>query len=322
MGEVDNDIGPLQWILSANASLCYRELLAEKPVDGGSDAANELLAAGFAVLDPVTDLLVALPPEVPIVRSLASMTQLWLSQRPDIEAIERDLLEIARLDTRMAQRSNTSQLVEEFGTREQRAVKINAAFTGARSELSVMQPDGAPVDSSETPEQLTFAPADLLRRGVVTRFLYERSVLDDESFLRAAMEEAEIGVQARVTTSLPSAAFLIDRTALLVMACDKNSTAMYTTAEPVVQTFLTLFESMWSMGIPIGIRSALAGDNLSESHRMVLSNLMAGRPTDAIARTLKMNERTVRRKIDELCESFDVDNRAALIGAALARLRD
>ena len=48
---------------------------------------------------------------------------------------------------------------------------------------------------------------------------------------------------------------------------------------------------------------------------------MAGRPNDVIARILKMHPRTVRRRVDELCEAFGVDNRAALISAALARLR-
>jgi DNA-binding CsgD family transcriptional regulator len=312
---------PLDWILSAEAADAYQELLAEKSVDGRGDAAKELLTAGFVVLDPVTDLLVALPPEVPIVRSLASMTHLWLSQRPDTAAVERDLALLARQDRRFAQRTGTSEVVEEFSTREQRSMKINATFTGARSELSIMQPDVSP-DIVNNPEQLTFAPEDLVKRGITIRFLYERSVLDDESFLRAALEESEIGVLARVTATIPSQALLIDRSALLIMNCDAQSTAVYTTAEPMVRTYLHLFDTMWTTAIPIGITNLSPDDNLSESHKMVLSNVMAGRPNDVIARILKMHPRTVRRRVDELCEVFGVDNRAALISAALHRLRD
>jgi hypothetical protein len=321
LGDENQGQQPLDWILSAEAAEAYQDLLAEKPVDGRGDAAKELLAAGFVVLDPVTDLLVALPPEVPIVRSLASMTHLWLSQRPDTAAVERDLALLARQDRRFAQRTGTSEVVEEFSSREQRSMKINATFTGARSELSIMQPEVSPA-ANHNPEQLTFAPEDLVQRGVTIRFLYERSVLDDEMFLRAALEEAQIGVLARVTATIPSQAVLIDRSALLIMNCDAQSTAVYTTAEPIVKTYLHLFETMWTTAIPIGITNLSPDNNLSESHKMVLSNVMAGRPNDVIARKLKMHPRTVRRRVDELCEVFGVDNRAALISAALHRLRD
>jgi hypothetical protein len=322
LGDEKQGQQPLDWILSAEAAQAYQDLLAEKSVDGRGDAAKELLAAGFVVLDPVTDLLVALPPEVPIVRSLASMTHLWLSQRPDTAAVERDLALLARQDRRFAQRTGTSEVVEEFSTREQRSMKINATFTGARSELSIMQPDSSPDVDNDNPEQLTFAPEDLVKRGVTIRFLYERSVLDDELFLRAALEESEIGVLARVTATIPSQAVLIDRSALLMMNCDAQATAVYTTAEPIVKTYLHLFESMWTTAIPIGITNLSPGDDLSESHKMVLSNVMAGRPNDVIGRILKMHPRTVRRRVDELCEAFGVDNRAALISAVLHRLRD
>jgi hypothetical protein len=321
LGDENQGQQPLDWILSAEAAEAYQDLLAEKSVDGRGHAAKELLAAGFVVLDPVTDLLVALPPEVPIVRSLASLTHLWLSQRPDTAAVERDLALLARQDRRFAQRTGTSEVVEEFSTREQRSMKINATFTGARSELSIMQPEVSPA-ANHNPEQLTFAPEDLVQRGVTIRFLYERSVLDDEMFLRAALEESEIGVLARVTATIPSQAVLIDRSALLIMNCDAQSAAVYTTAEPIVKTYLHLFETMWTTAIPIGITNLSPDNNLSESHKMVLSNVMAGRPNDVIARKLKMHPRTVRRRVDELCEVFGVDNRAALISAALHRLRD
>lgn len=323
MIETTQKLQPLGWVLSPAASALYLNLLDDAVLDGRGDAAAELLTAGFALLDPVTNLLVALPPEVPIVRSLASMTHLWLSQRPDIAAVERDLIALARRDKRVVQMGSPTHLVEEFTDRERRGVALNSAITSARSELSSMQPDQSPEPGSEDPEQLAFAPDDLLRRGVAIRFLYERSVLDSEAFLSAALEEVDMGVQARVTTSLPSDAILIDRTALLVLNCDERSTALYTTAPPMVATFLSTFDSLWTTAVPIGVSNLAGGDDgLSELHKIVLSNVLAGRPNDAIGRALKLHPRTVRRKVDDLCDAFGVDNRAALMSAALARLRD
>jgi DNA-binding CsgD family transcriptional regulator len=312
----------LSWILSPSAAALYRELLNHDTVDGSGDAASELLATGFALIDPVTNRLVALPPEVPIVRALAARTHQWLSDRPDIEAVQRDLIELARHDRRSVQLGNPTHLVEEFTTREQRGVAITAALTGARSELSSMQPMVS-VQQESNPEQITFVPEDLLHRGVAIRFLYERSVLDDSDFLRAALEEVALGVQARVTSTLPSDAIVIDRSALLVLHCDNNSTALFTTAEPLVNTFLTTFESMWATAIPLGVTNLAGGDHgLKEIHKMVLSHVLAGRPNDSIGRALNIDPRTVRRRIYELCDALGVASRGELMSIGLARLRD
>jgi DNA-binding CsgD family transcriptional regulator len=313
---------PLTWILSATAAALYRSLLSDTTVDGRGDAAGELLATGFALVDPVTNVLVALPPEVPIVRALAARTHQWLSDRPDVESVQRDLIELARHDRRSVQLGSPTHLVQEFTTREQRGVAITAALTSARSELSSMQPMISAPEGSSDPEQVTFVPEDVLRRGVAIRFLYERSVLDDADFLRAALEEVALGVQARVTGTLPADAIVIDRSALLVLKCQGDA-ALYTTAKPLVTTFLTTFESMWATAVPLGVTNLVGGDHgLSEMHKMVLSNVLAGRPNDAIGRALKIDPRTVRRRIYELCDALGVGSRAELMSTGLAQLRD
>lgn len=313
----------MEWVLSPAAAAAYQDLLAEKVVSGEGDVAAELLTTGFAVLDPKSDNLVALPPEVPIVRSLAAMTHDWFSRRPDMAAAEQDLMELAKQDRRIAQRTQTSQLVTESPTLEERAVVINAAWTGARSELHVFQPDIGPRPDIDSPEQLNFAPEDLLRRGVTIRFLYERAILDDEDFLRAALEEVEIGVQARVTATLPSLAMIVDRQALYVHDCDAQRTLISTTALPIVDTFLAMFESLWVAAVPIGIVNLdTAGRELTDSHKLILTNIVAGRPIDVIARTLKIDPRTVRRKVDDLCQMFGVNSRVELMSAALAHMRN
>ena len=323
MIEPDQDLQPLRWILSAAASQTYLRLLNDDIVDARGDVADELVAAGFAVIDPVSDLLVGLPPEVPIVRSLASMTHQWLGQRPDIARAERDLRSLARQDRRTVTLGNRTELVEEFTTREERGVGLTAALTGARSELSSMQSVQSLIPGCDDPGPLTFVPTDLLERGVAINFLYERSVLDNQDFLSAALDEVSQGVQARVAATLPADAILIDRCALLVLNCDDRATALYTRAAPLVSTFAASFDSLWATAVPIGMRNLPAsGSGLTELHQMVLSNLMAGRSNDTIARVLKVDPRTVRRKVDDLCDIFSVDNRAALVSVALARLRD
>ena len=93
-----------------------------------------------------------------------------------------------------------------------------------------------------------------------------------------------------------------------------------TTARAMVASYLDLFDSYWSRATPIGINPLNESTKpLSTMHQMVLSHVLTGKSADTIARLLKVDSRTIRRRIDELCKYYDVDSRSALIAAALAR---
>ncbi len=333
-GESGDDT--LGWALSAEAAQLYLVLLSSGSAGTERDVSSfdrltvdEVIASGFAVRDPVHGGLVALPPEVPIVRKLAALTHRWMAGVPDVAAAERDLQNLVRRDVRTLQFGSTTtgsptRLVDELVTREERSVAANATMINARSELCIMQSDlGMRDDDNHDPEQVALVPSDLLERGVRIRFLYERNVLDDEEFLRAALEEVDMGVEARVAETLTADAVIVDRSLVLIMQCDRNRAALMTTVGPVVATVQYAFETAWATAVPLGLGSKKSNQHdLSELHKMILSSVLAGRPNDAIGRTLKIDPRTVRRKVDDLCDYFGVDSRNALISAALATLRD
>lgn len=309
----------LSWVLSTTAARDYERLLTgDRKV--GDESADELIQTGFAFRDPTNGQLRAMPPELPIVQALAGLAHQWLEAMPAFDAAERDLRNLAMRDSRYVDASRPKgHHIEELTTRRQRAAANRSALANARFELCCFQPEhGHPAEQLE----IAPAPVELLARGVRIRFLYEKAALDDESFLIAALEEADLGVEARVVDELPINMALVDRALVVLNEIDDDRAGIMTSARAIVGSYQALFDFYWTRGTPIGTGWVEAGtEPLSTTHKLVLSHVLAGRTADTIGRLLKVDSRTVRRRIDDLCAYYGVETRAALIAAALARHR-
>jgi DNA-binding CsgD family transcriptional regulator len=315
-----NEETALGWILSPDASAVYLRLLQGKPEEVSGDVADELVSRGFAMVDPVDGLLRVLPPEVPIVRAMAASTQSWLDSMPSFDLVQRDLSSLVRADFRhTATAVMTPTQVNELPDRDAKSLAIISAISSARLELCCFQQDIAP-GPTDGPEIVFPAPQDLLQRGVAIKFLYERGVLDDTEFLEAALDEVDLGVQARVVERLPSQFTLVDQRLLIMELVGPESVALTTTASAIVASYYELFAMTWDRATPLG-SGRTADATLSATHKMVLSHLLAGRSTDSIGRALRIDPRTVRRKLDDLFQHFGVDDRSALIATAMKELR-
>jgi DNA-binding CsgD family transcriptional regulator len=317
------------WVLSQAASALYLDLL-----QNGHRTLEVLMAAGHgAVVDELerrgfvrTSIgfeknVIALPPEVPLVRNYAARATEWIQQAPDPDLVGRDLRAISAIaGTRvslpdLAEASASNSQVRELPLRSERGLVASSLFTSARSELLVVQ--SAHQVGAPEPTNLEAAPADLLARGVSIRFLYDASVLDDLEFLAAALEEVAIGADARVSGELPTDFVVADRRCAMIFTSFPTPNAMYTESTPLVSLLIDWFESTWRHASPIGLASWAAPETqLTDDLRLVLSLVVNGLNNEAIARTLKVNPRTVRRRIDDLSEIYSVTSRNALIAAA------
>ena len=85
----------------------------------------------------------------------------------------------------------------------------------------------------------------------------------------------------------------------------------------LVEALQWLFEAVWDTSIPI--MSSFATEN-DPRRQMLVSMLMTGSTDSAIANTLNINVRSVRRWISELMDELGVTTRLQL-GAALVRFR-
>jgi DNA-binding CsgD family transcriptional regulator len=317
------------WVLSEAASALYLKLLGNdnEPLDSlitneSRDALKELEDKGFVRVSlGASRRVIPLPPEVPVVRHFSARTAEWLQAAPDIESVENDLLQIAKLvGTRVPLPNATvadsvNSQVRELPVRSERGFVTTSMFTSAKSELLVVQ--SSKVDEAIEPANIEVAPADLLARGVSMRFLYDVAVLDDADFLAAALEEVDMGAEARVTPELSTDFVVADRTCAIVTTSFAPGNAMYTESKELVGLLTEMFEVMWRQARPIGLRAwSETTTKLTDGHRLVLSLVINGLNNDAIARTLKINPRTVRRRIDDLSEAYGVTSRNALIASA------
>jgi sugar-specific transcriptional regulator TrmB len=317
------------WVLSEAASALYLKLLGNdnEPLDSlitneSRDALKELEDKGFVRVSlGESRRVIPLPPEVPVVRHFSARTAEWLQAAPDIESVENDLLQIAKLvGTRVPLPNATvadsvNSQVRELPVRSERGFVTTSMFTSAKSELLVVQ--SSKVDEAIEPANIEVAPADLLARGVSMRFLYDVAVLDDADFLAAALEEVDMGAEARVTPELSTDFVVADRTCAIVTTSFAPGNAMYTESKELVGLLTEMFEVMWRQARPIGLRAwSETTTKLTDGHRLVLSLVINGLNNDAIARTLKINPRTVRRRIDDLSEAYGVTSRNALIASA------
>jgi hypothetical protein len=81
---------------------------------------------------------------------------------------------------------------------------------------------------------------------------------------------------------------------------------------PVVEAISWLFESLWSSATPLPLES--------DGFEPVLGLMSRGRSDEQIAAALGLGVRTVRRRIAEAMDRYDVSTRFEL-GAAWARTR-
>jgi hypothetical protein len=204
------------WVLTPEASALYLDLLQNGhrtlealAADGHSATVEELEQRGFVRTSMGFEKhVIALPPEVPLVRNYAARATEWIQQAPDPDLFGRDLRAISAIaGTRvslpdLAAHSEVNSQIRELPLRSERGLVASSLFTSARSELLVVQ--STHQNNAPEPTNLEFAPADLLARGVQIRFLYDASVLDDADFLAAALEEVAIGADARVSGELPT----------------------------------------------------------------------------------------------------------------------
>jgi DNA-binding CsgD family transcriptional regulator len=271
-------------------------------------------------------VVLPMPPEIPIVRHYVTRTAAWLQAVPDIGRVEADLKTLtARARPRVDLGPDRTQLppgpIRELPTRSARGVVLNTLMMSARTELYGLQcGHNAVMEDGEgtAATNVEICAVDVLARGVRVRTVYDHAVLDDGAFLTATLDEVAAGAEARVLPELATDFIVADNACALVTTSFAPASAFYTESPEVIWMLRLLFESLWERAQPIGHRRwDEATTTLTDGHRLVLALLVNGLNNEAIARTLRLNPRTVRRRIDDLSVAYGVTNRNALIAAAV-----
>ena len=169
-----------------------------------------------------------------------------------------------------------------------------------------------------TEEGLRDAPEwRALERGVNLRVVYHPGF--DPDRLTELGPFARKGERAR-TAPVPMKLILVDSHTALIPSMRSYNPGHELRASIVrhallVEALQWLFEAVWDASVPI--MASFSADN-DPRRQMLVSLLMTGSTDSAIANTLNINVRSVRRWISELMDELGVTTRLQL-GAALVR---
>jgi sugar-specific transcriptional regulator TrmB len=189
----------------------------------------------------------------------------------------------------------------------------------ARREICFFdKPPYAQARSTITEEALSIEPEwQALERNVALRCVYDPGF--DTDRLAELSLFAKKGEQSR-TSPVPMKLIIIDGHTALIPSMRSYAPGHELRASIVRHTLLVealqwLFEAVWEAAVPI--QTTLKGEN-DPRRQMLISLLMTGSTDSAIANTLNINVRSVRRWISELMDELGVATRLQL-GAALVR---
>ncbi len=192
-------------------------------------------------------------------------------------------------------------------------------MNSARREICFFdKPPYAQVRSVITEEALSIEPEwQALERNVVLRCVYDPG-FDTERLAELSLF-AKKGEQSR-TSQVPMKLIIIDSHTALIPSMRSYAPGHELRASIVRHSLLVealqwLFEAVWDAAVPI---MTSVNSESDPRRQMLISMLMTGSTDSAIANTLNINVRSVRRWISELMDELGVATRLQL-GAALVR---
>ena len=271
----------LGWVLSPDAAVMYDSPAHEPRPDGHTErsAVQELIEARFAYADwsDPTHLLM-LPPELVVARVVAQRIRHWLDAAPDLDAAERVIGSYSRTASSV---TNDPAPLTTSTSHQQAAAML---MESARGEFCLMQPYPAwmPDQIRDDSRASIAADTDELARGVTYRYLYDEQILSDAQFRKLALEEVDVGVHARVATSLPTWLAIADSTTALYLPDPHRPDGASTNQPGLVALLQMAFDSAWDAARPLDATRAAA--DLTDQHREVLILIIAGHPIGTIAR--------------------------------------
>lgn len=225
-------------------------------------------------------------------------------------------------------RAAVSQLADEYrgGVRRRDSARLVDVVTGAeaiRHQLLSLQRGAreemlwfcrkAPIAMS-SPENVEESRA--LARGVRYQAVFETALLEEPGELAGVVDSIRAGLVGRSIATLPVRLAIADRSIALCPLVTDDATGEPTAAlvmqGSLLDALIALFESYWERAIPLRIDGSGADVPLTTDERQLLSLLLAGVGDKSIATQLRISQRTLQRRLQDLMRRADAQSRMHL----------
>ena len=208
------------------------------------------------------------------------------------------------------------RLVEVVDGAEEVGRRVLQVCDAARASVRVLD---RPPYIYNVPEAGTTLDQELrlLKAGVAWRVIYDAASFTPPELSECFAASLEAGEQARVLADVPVKLIVADNDVAilpLVPGPGQPGRAVVVHTPVIVEPFAALFESLWARAIPVGPESPVSSGGADgavpdRDERTLLMLLAAGMKDGAIARHLRVSERTVNRRIAELTDRLDAGTR-------------
>ncbi len=206
-----------------------------------------------------------------------------------------------------------SDVVTTIVGRQAIAAQVDRLDQTARTELMALVKPPFVTSAIEKDAQ-----TGALSRGVPTRVIYDRSVLDFPGAFDNLAKVAASGEQARVHPGVPLKLVIADRQlGLLPLHLAEPhdfDRALLVRSSSLLDALTMLFESLWAGAdpapwAPAAAPRAAAAAGLDPTDQRLLALLAAGLKDETVARQLGLGLRTVRRRVGELLDRLGAQTR-------------
>lgn len=244
-----------------------------------------------------------------------SLEGLIVRRQEELDTARLAARELEERFRRNVKRASPIDLVEAITPREAIARQAAQLQRGAKEE--VLGFDKPPY--VEAPPGIGEIEAELLRRGVRIRAVYELPSLERSGGMESLTAGVGAGEEARVASSLPMKLMIIDRRVALIPLYPEPAhsvdAALIVHPSSLLDALIFLWDSIWERATPVS--SAKWGDEvtadgqpqLAPEDKHLLMLLLAGLKAQAIARQLDMGVSTVERRTKRIMETLGAETR-------------
>ena len=299
-------VDQLTGFLSPAAADLYVDVLDQpRVISPNEPSAAELMTLGLARILYATGELYALPAEAALSRALRSVTEQWLQAAPDFDAIL-DTISVVLSRPPDVPRGDAITGIDNV----QRV--IEASMVEATTSWWLIQPMPLNLTEEELMDESAWIERhETSRHRLQYRAVYDQRLLRFPGFYATVQAEVADGGEVRFANwELPTFMVIVDERSALYFPQPTGPGAQTTDAGHVGLLCLA-FEGAFARSIPLRTEEAL-----SPLHVQIQTLVGLGHTTRAIATALGLNERTVRRRINELMDHHGVTTRHGLVAVA------
>jgi DNA-binding CsgD family transcriptional regulator len=222
-----------------------------------------------------------------------------------------------------AARARDDVSVNEYVDKVRRDRAMADFLESVRNTADSMHPGPMPEDMSVLDASLRMDAATI-RRGVTVRAIYPQEVLEDPRYCRYLHQLADVGADVRLIDHAPDDLLIFDGHTVLVPGDQPASTSMGVITGFLASHWVKVYNDYWTRSVPLATLCAGASSSsalITSQERQIIRLMLTGLSDDQIARQLGIHRRTVLRRVTELIERFEVNNRFQL-GHKLASALD